>query len=464
ANVLVLTVLFLNCMPLGSALAQSPDLESVAFNRDIRPILSEHCFQCHGPDAQQRQGSLRLDLHQDALLAGDSGKTAILPGQSQQSELWARIHSTDPDTVMPPTQTGKPLSQRQKDLLAKWIDQGANYQGHWAFIPPIRPAVPLPNLASTYPNPIDRFLLDKLQSHGFGFSNRAAKETLLRRVTLDLIGLPPTIEEIDAFLADQSPDAYEKVVDRLLQSPHYGERMAIAWLDLARYADSNGFQIDSSRQQWPWRDWVIDAFNSNMPYDQFTIEQLAGDMLPEATLSQKVASGFNRNHRLNGEGGIIAEEWRVETVIDRVETTGMTWLGLTLNCCRCHDHKYDPITQKEFYSLFSYFNNVTESGTLQGESRNTEPVISVPTPEHLSELKNHEAQIQKAQESLTQAEANIAQLMGPWEEEFKKTIATNKPTWNTLDPMSVQARSKAVFAKQPDGSYLASGENPTHDV
>ncbi|MFN6300908.1 MAG: DUF1549 domain-containing protein, partial [Planctomycetota bacterium] len=464
ANVLVLTVLLLTCGPLGLALAQSEDLESVAFNRDIRPILSEHCFQCHGPDAQQRHGSLRLDQHQDALLAGESGKTAIVPGQSQQSEVWARIHSTDPDTVMPPPQTGKPLSQRQKELLAKWIDQGANYQGPWAFIPPNRPAVPLPNLVSTYPNPIDRFLLDKLQSHGYCFSNRAAKETLLRRVTLDLIGLPPTIDEIDAFLADPSPDAYEKVVDRLLQSAHYGERMAIAWLDLARYADSNGFQIDSSRQQWPWRDWVIDAFNSNMPYDQFTIEQLAGDMLPEATLSQKVASGFNRNHRLNGEGGIIAEEWRVETVIDRVETTGMTWLGLTLNCCRCHDHKYDPITQKEFYSLFSYFNNVTESGTLQGESRNTEPVISVPTPDHLSELKNHEAQIQKAQESLTQAEANIAQLMGPWEEEFKKTIATSKPTWSTLDPMSVQARSKAVLAKQPDGSYLASGENPTHDV
>ena len=332
ANVLALTVLLQNCMPLGLALAQSEDLESVAFNRDIRPILSEHCFQCHGPDAQQRHGSLRLDQHQDALLAGESGKTAIVPGQSQQSEVWARIHSTDPDTVMPPPQTGKPLSQRQKELLAKWIDQGANYQGHWAFIPPSRPAVPLPNLASSYPNPIDRFLLDKLQSHGYGFSNQVAKETLIRRVTLDLIGLPPTIDEIDAFLADPSPDAYEKVVDRLLQSPHYGERMAISWLDLARYADSNGFQIDSSRQQWPWRDWVIDAFNSNMPYDQFTIEQLAGDMLPEATLSQKVASGFNRNHRLNGEGGIIAEEWRVETVIDRVETTGMTWLGLTLNC------------------------------------------------------------------------------------------------------------------------------------
>jgi hypothetical protein len=460
ARVLVLLAFFLTCGPLGLSEAQ----ESVAFNRDIRPILSEHCFQCHGPDAQQRQGSLRLDQSQDAVLAGDSGKTAIVPGRSKQSEVWARIHSEDPDLVMPPPQTGKPLSQRQKELLAKWIDQGAQYEGHWAFIPPTRPAVPLPELASNYPNPIDRFLLEKLQSRGFGFSSPAAKETLLRRVTLDLIGLPPTLEEIDAFVADESPTAYEKVVDRLLDSPHYGERMAIAWLDLARYADSNGFQVDSSRQQWPWRDWVIDAFNSNMPYDRFTIEQLAGDMLPEATLSQKVASGFNRNHRLNGEGGIIAEEWRVETVIDRVETTGTTWLGLTLNCCRCHDHKYDPIAQKEFYSLFSYFNNVAESGTLQGESRNTDPVVSVPTTEQLSELKNHEAQIQKAQEVLAQAEANIAQHMDPWEAEFKKTIATNKPTWTTLDPVTVQARSKAVFAKQPDGSYLASGENPTHDI
>jgi hypothetical protein len=265
---LILAVLFLHWMPLGLAMAQSGDLESVAFNRDIRPILSEHCFQCHGPDAQQRQGSLRLDQQQDAVLAGDSGKTAIVPGQSKQSEVWFRIHSTDPDAMMPPPQTGKPLSQRQKELLAKWIDQGASYQGHWAFIPPSRPALPLPQLASTYPNPIDRFLLEKLQSHGFGFSNPATKETLLRRVTLDLIGLPPTLEEIDAFVADQSPEAYEKVVDRLLDSPHYGERMAIAWLDLARYADSNGFQVDSSRQQWPWRDWVIDAFNSNMPYDQ----------------------------------------------------------------------------------------------------------------------------------------------------------------------------------------------------
>ena len=438
--------------------------EALAFNRDIRPILSEHCFQCHGPDAQQRQGDLRLDLYQDALQAGQSGNLAIVPGQASKSEVWARIHSQDPELVMPPPQTGKPLTPGQIERIGKWIDQGAAYQGHWAFIPPTRPSVPLADLAENYPNPIDRFLLEKLRAQGFEFSVQASKETLLRRVTLDLIGLAPTLEQIDAFLADTSEDAYAKVVDRLLSSPHYGERMAIGWLDLARYADSNGFQIDSSRQQWPWRDWVIDAFNNNMPYDQFTIEQIAGDMLPEASLSQRVASGFNRNHRLNGEGGIIAEEWRVETVIDRVETTGTTWLALTLNCCRCHDHKYDPITQKEFYSLFSYFNNVAESGTLQGESRNTDPVLSVPTSEQQHQVAGYEKQIQQAQEALAQAEANIAVLMEPWETQFKKTIASNQPTWNTLDPSSAKARSQAVLTRQPDGTFVVSGENPTFDV
>ena len=446
-----------------SAQTQSaPD--ALAFNRDIRPILSEHCFQCHGPDAQQRQGELRLDLYQDALQAGQSGNLAIVPGQASKSEVWARIHSQDPELVMPPPHTGKPLNPGQIERIGKWIDQGAAYQGHWAFIPPTRPSVPLADLAENYPNPIDRFLLEKLRAQGFEFSVQASKETLLRRVTLDLIGLAPTLEQIDAFLADTSEDAYAKVVDRLLSSPHYGERMAIGWLDLARYADSNGFQIDSSRQQWPWRDWVIDAFNRNMPYDQFTIEQIAGDMLPEASLSQRVASGFNRNHRLNGEGGIIAEEWRVETVIDRVETTGTTWLALTLNCCRCHDHKYDPITQKEFYSLFSYFNNVAESGTLQGESRNTDPVLSVPTSEQQHQVADYEKQIQQAQEALAQAEANIEILMEPWEIDFKKTIGSNQPTWNTLDPSSAKARSQAVLTEQPDGTLLVSGENPTFDV
>ncbi|MFN9603372.1 MAG: DUF1549 domain-containing protein, partial [Planctomycetota bacterium] len=314
--------------------ASSHAQDRIEFNRDIRPILSENCFQCHGPDERQRQGGVRLDRYESASQPGDSGKQAIRVDNPADSELLLRIVSEDSDLVMPPPETGKVLKPEQKELLRRWIEQGAEYQGHWAFLAPVRPPVPLADQARDYPNPIDRFLLQKLRTAGFSFAPRADRETLLRRVSLDLIGLPPTIEEIDDFLSDDSPNAYERVVDRLLSSPHYGERMALQWLDLARYADSNGFQVDSSRQQWPWRDWVIHAFNSNMPYDQFTIEQIAGDLLPNATLSQKVATGFNRNHRLNGEGGLIAEEWRVETVIDRLETTGTTCLALTVNCCR----------------------------------------------------------------------------------------------------------------------------------
>ncbi len=448
--------------PLASLVCNAE--EPIAFNRDIRPILSEYCFQCHGPDAQQRQGNLRLDQRDAAIAPADSGKTAILPNQSDHSELIARLVTPDADLHMPPASTGKQLTDSQIQRLRQWIDQGAPYEGHWAFIPPTRPNAPLANLANTYPNPIDRFLLAKLQSNGLDFAQKANKETLIRRLSLDLTGLPPTLEEIDAFLTDNSSDAYEKVVDRLLASPHYGEQMALPWLDLARYADSNGFQVDSSRQQWPWRDWLIDAFNQNVPFDQFTIEQIAGDMLPNATLQQKVASGFQRNHRLNGEGGIIAEEWRVETVIDRVETTGLTWMALTLNCCRCHDHKYDPISQREFYSLFAYFNNVAESGTLQGESRNTEPVLQVPTSSHRDEFTKLESQLTAATSALQSAEKNIAQEITPWETEFKKTIASQTPTWNILAPTAVSAKSGATLTKQPDGSYLASGPNPNDDI
>lgn len=438
--------------------------EPLSFNRDIRPILSEHCFQCHGPDAQQQQGGLRIDKREAAVEPADSGKIAIVPNDPTTSELIARITSTDADLQMPPPSTGKPLSEAQVQSLRRWIEQGAKYEGHWAFLPPSKPTVPLVELEQEYRNPIDRFLLAKLQSQGMGFSSRATKETLLRRVTLDLTGLPPTLEELDDFLADSSEDAYEKVVDRLLNSPHYGEQMALPWLDLARYADSNGFQVDSSRQQWPWRDWVIDAFNKNMPFDQFTIEQIAGDMLENATLDQKVASGFQRNHRLNGEGGIIAEEWRVETVIDRLETTGLTWMALTFNCCRCHDHKYDPISQREFYSLFAYFNNVAESGTLQGESRNTEPVIAVPTNEHRDQLKGLETELQTSISALEIANAKIAEEMVPWEAELMKAIAADQPTWRTLSATAVTAQSGATLARQADGSYLASGPNPNHDI
>lgn len=455
--------ILLGCLLLGFHLqvqAQDP----ISFNRDIRPILSENCFQCHGPDERQRHGGLRLDQRDFAIAAAESGKTAIVPGNSAGSELLTRIHAAEVDQVMPPPTSGKSLKPHQKELLKKWIEQGAPYQGHWAFIKPERPKVPQSEALSQLSNPIDRFVLQRLQQSGFTFSPEAKRETLIRRVTLDLTGLPPTPEEVAAFLNDESPNAYEKVVDRLLSSPHYGERMAIQWLDLARYADSNGFQIDSSRQQWPWRDWVIQAYNSNMPFDQFTLEQLAGDMMPDATLSQKVATGFNRNHRLNGEGGIIAEEWRVETVIDRVETTGLTWLGLTLNCCRCHDHKYDPISQKEFYSLFSYFNNVAESGTLQGESRNTEPVIPVPTAQQETDLKKYEIAVADAGRQVSEVQKQLPELVAGWEPEFRKLVESGTASWNVLDVQSAMAKSQAQLIRQSDGSYLASGANPPHDV
>ncbi|MFO0868434.1 MAG: DUF1549 and DUF1553 domain-containing protein [Pirellulales bacterium] len=359
---------------------------------------------------------------------------------------------------------GKALTAAQRELLRRWVAEGADYQGHWAFLPPERPAVPAVTRRDWARTDIDRFILARLESEGLSPASEASRETLIRRVSLDLTGLPPSPREVDEFLADRSPDAYERLVDRLLESPRYGERMALQWLDYARYADSNGFQIDSSRQQWPWRDWVIDAFNRNLPFDQFTIEQLAGDLLPQPTHRQLVATGFNRNHRLNGEGGIIAEEWRVETVIDRVETTGLTWLGLTLNCCRCHDHKYDPITQREFYQLFAFFNNVPESGTLQGESRNTDPVLTAPTPEQEKRLAELEAAIPQAEARLREETARLPELVAAWEPTFRRQLGEQTAAWIGLEPRDVKSLGGATLTRQPDGTYLASGQNPPHDT
>ncbi len=439
----------------------------VSFNRDIRPILSDNCFQCHGPDEKQRQGKLRLDVKEHAFAPAESGKAALVAGKVDASELVRRIVATDKDELMPPASSGKQLKPREIALLKQWIAEGAEYQGHWAFITPTSPDVPAApaSLKHWAKNPIDQFVLAKMQSNELTPAKEASKETLIRRVSLDLTGLPPTIKEVDDFLKDNSPQAYEKVVDRLLQSPHYGERMAMQWLDFARYADSNGFQVDSSRFHWPWRDWVIKAFNDNMPFDQFTVEQLAGDMLPNATRSQIVATGFNRNHRLNGEGGIIAEEWRVETVIDRVETTGMTWLALTLNCCRCHDHKYDPISQKDFYGLFAFFNNVTESGTLQGESKNTEPTIPVPTAEQEAFLASADSEIKAAETRVTDELKKLPELIAAWEPGFKATLnADGAAVWQSLVVQDIKSAGGAKLTKQADGSYLASGPNPAHDV
>jgi mono/diheme cytochrome c family protein len=440
--------------------------EKVSFNRDIRPILSDICFKCHGPDEAQRKGGLRLDIKEAAMKGGDSGP-AIVHGKPEDSEVYKRLVTHDADDFMPPKKSGKTLTPEQIDSFRRWIAEGAEYQGHWAFIKPERPAVPAKSA-----NPIDAFVLARLEKEGLKQQPEAAKETLIRRVTLDLTGIPPTPVEVDAFLADKSPNAYEKVVDRLFASPRHGEHMAVRWLDLARYADSNGFQSDTKREMWHWRDWVIQAFNDNKPFDQFTIEQLAGDMLPGAARDQIVATGFNRNHRLNGEGGRIVEEWHAETVIDRVETTGLTWMALTLGCCRCHDHKYDPISQKEFYQFFAFFNSNTELGVLDefggaGGTRrggNSRPVLPLPSPEQQAQIAKLEQAVKDATAKVAAASKLLAAAQAAWEPKFRNEMKSGLTAWTMLEPKEVRSDGGATFTRQPDGSWLASGTNPPNDM
>ncbi len=365
--------------------------EPVDFNRDIRPILAENCFYCHGQDSNKRQAELRLDLRELALQS-----SAFVPGNAADSSLIVRIHSTDVDEKMPPSKSNRKLSIDQIQLLERWVDQGASYSNHWAFIAPVRPGVPKV-LKSDWPRtPIDHFVLSKLEAEGLTPSPEADRATLIRRLYIDLIGLPPTPSQVDAFVADKDSQAYEKLVDQLLGNEHYGERMALGWLDAARYADSNGFQQDGDTWQWIWRDWIVRAFNANLPFDQFTIWQLAGDLLPNATDDQKIASGFNRNHLLNGEGGAIAEEQRFVVLFDRIDTTATTWLGLTMACAQCHDHKYDPVTQVDYYSLLDAFNRVPETGVPQFYSsriRVGAPFIELPTEENKFKFAEFESQI-----------------------------------------------------------------------
>ena len=346
--------------------------ESVSYNRDVLPVLASKCFACHGANKAKRKARLRLDVRQEALVDRD-GVRAIVPGKLDQSALIQRIFTADTDEVMPPANEGQPLTEREKQMLKRWIAQGAAYEVHWAFQVPKRN--PLPEKGKWGRNEIDRFIYARLVKEGLTPQTPATREELIRRVSLDLTGLPPTIEQVDAFLTDDSSNAFERVVDRLLKSPRYGERMAMWWLDGARYGDSHGYDNDLENSQWPWRNWVIGAFNNNKRFDQFTIEQVAGDLLPNAGEDQVLATGFNRNHRINTEGGAIDEEWRTEYVMDRVETMGTVWMGLTLSCARCHNHKYDPISQKEFYQLFALFNNLDEKGFINNLRGSAEPRI-----------------------------------------------------------------------------------------
>jgi hypothetical protein len=402
--------------------AESP-VHTIDFDREVRPILADNCFACHGPDEKQRMANLRLDVTED-LFADRGGYRIITPGDSAHSKLYLKISSPDPAFRMPPVFANRTLTAEQIETIKEWIEQGAKWERHWAWTAPRRAALPEVRDKSWPRNPIDNFVLARLEREGLKPSPEADRATLLRRVSFDLTGLPPTPAEVRAFVADKSPDAYEKRVDQLLASPHYGERMAMPWLDLARYADTHGYHIDSLREMWPWRDWVIAAFNRNEPYDQFTVEQLAGDLLPNATLEQKIASGFNRNHEINFEGGAIPAEYHVEYVVDRSSTTATTWLGLTMGCARCHDHKFDPIKQKDFYRFFAFFNTVPERG-LDGTQGNADPVLPLPSPEQKRQMDALDTKVAGTLTALP--EKQIVADENQWRESHLNTLPEPSP-------------------------------------
>jgi len=438
-------------VPWVQAIAAEPAID---FNRDIRPILSDNCFKCHGPDEKERKANLRLDVRAVAV-----ERKAIVPSKSGESKLIARISSSDEAMRMPPAKTGKHLKPEQVALLKRWIDEGASYSQHWAFVPPVRPALPGVKNPGWVRTPVDRFILQQLERSGLLPTPEADRVTLIRRLTLDLTGLPPTPAEVDAFVHDQSPAAYAKLVERLLKSPHYGERMALDWLDAARFADTHGYHIDSGRDMTKWREWVIEAFNSNKPFDQFTIEQLAGDLLPNASVAQRIASGFNRNHMINFEGGAVPEEYHTAYIVDRVNTTATVWLGLTVGCAQCHDHKYDPISQKEFYQLYAFFYNVPENG-LDGSKGNAAPMLRAPTTEQQQKLDDLDRQI-KALE----AKAKL-----PDAKEAKQELAKIRKERDALDRTIPSAMVMQEMPRPRDtfvlirGQYDKKGEKVTANV
>jgi len=387
--------------------------ERVDYNDDVRPILSDRCYSCHGPDQGQRQAGLRLDRESGAFGAAASGAVPIVPGEPAESRLLQRVTSSDPARRMPPAYMGHdPLSEGEIETLRRWIEQGAQWESHWAFNPPTRPDLPQP--AGDGLNPIDALVADKLAREGLAPAALADRRTLARRAALDLTGLPPAPDAVQEFAADPAADAYERLLDRLLSSASYGEHLAGMWLDAARYADTNGYQTDGTRSMWRWRDWVIDAFNRNVPFDRFTLEQLAGDMLPDASRAQIVATGFNRNHRTTAEGGSVNEEFRVEYVADRAETTATVWLGLTMGCARCHDHKFDPLSQREYYQFFAYFNNVQEKGMVWNFG-NEDPLLHAPTPEQEVRLAALASELAGARESWNALEPQITREQSEWE-------------------------------------------------
>jgi hypothetical protein len=412
---------------------QSPG--KIQYARDILPILSTHCFTCHGPDAKLQKAGLRLDLFETAIKELKSGNRAIVPGKAKESELLARIHTADETQRMPPKSAKKALKDTEKALLKRWIEEGAEYQRHWAFVVPKRPT--LPPAKGWGRNPIDQFLLTRMQKEGMKPSPEADRYTLARRLSIDLTGLPPTIEMVDRFVNDKSPDAYEKYVDRLLDLPAYGERWAHVWLDLARYADSNGYATDNARTIWKYRDWVIDAINKNQPFDRFTIEQIAGDMLPNATQEQILATAFHRNTLTNDEGGTSDEEFRAVAVVDRVNTTMQVWMGLTMACAQCHDHKYDALSQADYFRMYAIFNQTEDA-----DKGDNSPNIVITTAADLKQKAELEAKIAKIEKDLLTADAKVDETQAKWEDDKKATDKAPAPIKKIL-AMDAKKRSPA---------------------
>jgi hypothetical protein len=428
-----------------------PAQPTIDFNRDVRPILSKNCFACHGPDEGNRKAKLRLDIRDEALKIRKKGKPAIAPGKLDQSLMVRKISRGE----MPPEESGNKLTASQIESLKQWVQEGAPYAEHWAFVKPRRPSFPSVRDSRWPRNGIDYFVLARLEREGLQPSSEADRFTLLRRASLDLRGLPPSIEEIKAYGDDTSPDAYEKMVDKFLADPAYGERWARVWLDLARYADSAGFGSDPLRPNlWPYRDWVIDAFNRNLPYDQFTLEQLAGDLLSNATQEDRIATAFHRNTMTNTEGGTDPEEYRVAAVKDRIITTVQVWMGLTMGCAQCHSHKYDPISQKDFYSFFAIFNQTEDSN--RGDEA---PTMPTPTPEQAEQNRRIDAKLAALKRKLDQVTPELTAAQAQWEQELRSTAK-----WTVLEPSLLQSEKKTLLSKLTDGSIRASGANPPNDV
>jgi hypothetical protein len=434
--------------------------DEIDFDRDVRTILSNHCFQCHGPDDGARKAGLRLDLR-DSAVAERDGNIAIVPGNPAVSGIIQRITSGDPDQIMPPPEFQKPLSPDQIDKLTKWVQSGAEYKQHWSFEPIVSQAPPVSRLDEIGRNGVDHFVLQKLARHNISLSMPADKYTLIRRVYLDLLGLPPAVEEVDRFVADKSDTAYESLLDRVLASPHFGERWGRHWLDQARYADSHGYTNDNERSIWPYRDWVIQAFNSDMPFDQFTIEQLAGDLLPNPTLAQRVATGFHRNTLINTEGGTKADQFRDEQVKDRVDTTGLVWLGLTVGCAKCHTHKFDPITQHEYYQLYAFFNSTADSNS-------ETPTLKVPSSEQTQRVEELTAELKTLKQKIAE-DFGRQQRQQLWEQEIvahagEQTEQKPDPDagWTVLE-LSGKSLVSSILTSLDDRSLLVSGQSGMTD-